>query len=321
MTDMRMGKHVRRLVKGLRFLRRRKPPAPNPARTDYRWSIGIYVGESPFALRSPEQVSNPVLTHENISDVTADSVADPFMLKRDGEWYMFFEVMNRETRKGEIGLATSTNGLRWTYRQRVLAEPFHLSYPYVFQWLNDYYMLPESYQATSIRLYKAVDFPTQWSFVGSLLRGEEFVDPSIFRIDSMWWLLAGLGTRPHRADVLRLFHATELLGPWVEHPVSPIIAGNPHIARPAGRVLVFDGRVYRFTQDCCPDYGTQVRAFEITELTTGSYCEQEVPDNPVLAGSGAGWNAFGMHHIDAHPRENGSWIACVDGYFRERVQA
>jgi hypothetical protein len=262
-----------------------------------------------------------VLTHADISDVAASFVADPFMLRRESTWYMFFEIMNRETGKGEIGLATSENGLQWTYRQRVLEEPFHLSYPYVFQWLNDYYMIPETYQATSIRLYKAVDFPTQWSFIGTLLGGQEFVDASIFHIEGTWWLLAGHGTRPHRADVLRLFHAPELPGPWVEHQASPIVTGNPHIARPAGRVLVFDGRVYRFAQDCYPHYGIQVRGFEITDLTTRSYCEQEVPENPVLAASGTGWNASGMHHVDAHPGQNGSWIACVDGYFRQRLEA
>lgn len=315
---------IRRLVKRLRLLRRSKTPGDAPpysARTEDRWSIGIYVGQSPFALRSPEQGRNPVLTHADISDVAASFVADPFMLRRDSTWYMFFEIMNRETRKGEIGLATSANGFRWTYRQRVLKEPFHLSYPYVFQWRNDYYMIPETYQTTSIRLYKARDFPTQWLFVGTLLDGQEFVDSSIFHIDGMWWLLAGHGTRPHRADVLRLFHAPELLGPWVEHQASPIIAGNPHIARPAGRVLVFDGRVYRFAQDCCPHYGTQVRGFEITELTTRSYREQEVSEHPVLAASGAGWNASGMHHVDAHLGENGPWIACVDGFFRQQVEA
>jgi hypothetical protein len=36
--------------------------------------------------------------------------------------------------EGEIGLATSEDGLKWDYKQVVLNEPFHLSYPYVFEW-------------------------------------------------------------------------------------------------------------------------------------------------------------------------------------------
>src|SRR5205823_6417872 len=150
------------------------------------WSIGIYSGRSPFDL-APRQSRNPVLTREAVSDVAASFVADPFMLDVNNVRYMFFEVMNWRANKGEIGLATSEDGLKWIYRQIVLAEPFHLSYPYVFEWMNQYYMIPESYQAGSIRLYKASRFPSQWVCVGSLLSGPHFVDPSIFRYEDRWW--------------------------------------------------------------------------------------------------------------------------------------
>ena len=114
---------------------------------------------------------------------------------------------------------------------------------------------------------------------------------------------------------MRLFHADELTGPWLEHPESPIVQGNPSIARPAGRVLVLGDSVVRYTQDCYRTYGTQVRAFEVTDLTTKSYHEREIEDkNPVLTGTGNGWNAGGMHHIDPHVTEDGRWIACVDGW-------
>lgn len=228
---------------------------------------------------------------------------------------MFFEVMNRRTGKGEIGLATSKNGLKWTYQQIVLAEPFHLSYPYIFEWMNDYYMIPESFRAGAIRLYKALSFPTKWLFVGPLLGGSVFLDPSVFRYNDKWWLFTE--TNPdHKYDTLRLYHTDDLMGTWLEHPQSPIIEGNAHIARPGGRVLVFDNKVIRYTQDCYPTYGTQVRAFEITELTTARYHERQVSERAILAASGDGWNKSGMHHIDPHLLEDGRWIACVDGWSR-----
>ena len=77
------------------------------------WSIGIFVGESPFHLATPRDTVNPVLTRESVSDVPAGFVADPFMVRRDGGWYMFFEVLNQQANNGEIGLATSGNGLKW----------------------------------------------------------------------------------------------------------------------------------------------------------------------------------------------------------------
>ena len=279
------------------------------------WAIGIYTGETPFQLDSPDAIHNPVLTRHSVNDRRAEFVADPFMLPNDVGWHMFFEVMNGKSRKGEIGVATSADGFRWEYQQIVLSERFHLSYPCVFEWAGDYYMIPESFQARSVRLYRADEFPTRWSLVTTLLDGNQYVDASIFRFDERWWLFVGQGAPPYRADTLRLFNASELTGPWLEHPQSPVVAADRSSARPAGRVLSHNGRLIRYGQDCSRHYGTRVLGFEIQELTTASYQEREIVGNPVLAASGLGWNESGMHHLDARPMNDGSWIACVDGYF------
>jgi hypothetical protein len=278
------------------------------------WSIGIYTGDSPFQLHAPPDHRNPVLTSDAVSDLPAKFVADPFLVRGDSVWYMFFEVLNRQTDKGEIALAVSDNGFDWRYRQRVLAEPFHLSYPYVFKWRGVYYMVPETLKAGAVRLYRAQTFPTRWSYVAPLLQGA-WADPSIFRFANKWWMFAC--SPPYQHDTLWLFFADDLRGPWRKHPASPIIAGDKHRARPAGRVLVFDNRIIRFAQDCMRRYGSQVRAFEISELTTTRYVEREHENSPVLTASGAGWNRLAMHHVDPHLMPDGKWIACVDGHSEE----
>lgn len=286
-----------------------------PVRRSQLWSIGIYRGTSSVELGPPDDASNPVLTCEDILDVPARLIADPFMLRVDRVWYMFFEVLNRRTGKGEIGFATSADATRWTYHRIVLAEPFHLSYPYVFEWMNDYYMIPETGAAECVRLYRASRFPDQWALIGMLLNGMHFVDSSIFRFDGRWWLFAE--TSPSVThDTLRLYYANDMMGPWSEHPASPIITGNPHIARPAGRVVVDGGRVIRYAQDCSPSYGTRVRAFEVTTLTTRAYSEHPASEQPVLDASGHGWNGSGMHHLDPHRLGASRWVACVDGWVR-----
>lgn len=285
---------------------------PEPAAQDL-WSIGIYYGTSPFSLAPHPGRSNPVLTLNDVSDVPATLVADPFMLRVHDTWHMFFEVFNWRSNKGEIGLATSRDGLSWTYQQIVLTEPFHLSYPYVFEWMGDYYMIPESYQSGSIRLYRAVDFPLRWTHVGNLLEGSYFVDPSIFRYKEQWWLLTE--TNPEmKHDTLRLYSAAHLMGPWREHSRSPIVSGDPEAARPGGRVLVINGRVFRFSQNCVPSYGTSVRAFEFTKLTAADYAESEVGRRPIIGPGADDWNISGMHHVDAHQLDDGTWIASVDGW-------
>jgi hypothetical protein len=273
-----------------------------------RWSIGIYTGSSPFELVAPANVRNPVLTARDITDLRTAFVADPFMVRADSTWYMFFEILDARTYRGKIGLAVSQDGLRWAYKGIVLSEPYHLSYPYVFQWQNQCYMVPDGRGVKSVRLYKAIRFPEDWSFVRVLIE-KEYMDSSIVQYANRWWLFAS----NLENDALHLFHADDLMGSWSEHAQSPIIKGNSHIARPGGRVLVLDGRIFRYAQDDKPTYGNQVHAFEITELTQACYREKEVAPNAVLKASGTGWNAHGMHNIDAHPMGDGTWIACVDG--------
>jgi hypothetical protein len=283
------------------------------------WSIAVYLGDSLLCFAPHEHAKNPILTRRDVSDVRAVFVADPFMLKVKDIWYLFFEVMDRDTVKGKIGLATSQNGLTWRYQRIVLKEPFHLSYPYVFEFDGEYYMIPESHQAKSIRLYKASSFPTEWSFFKTLVCGGYFADASIFRYDHSWWLYADTSPNMNH-DTLSLYHAAELTGPWLEHPKSPVVQGNPHGARPAGRVIVLGDRIIRYAQDCIPAYGTRVRAFEVSDLTENHYQERIAVADPVLAASGTGWNASGSHHIDPHRMNNGRWIAYVDGHFVGRVR-
>lgn len=281
-----------------------------------KWSIGIYSGNSPYNLSSDPNSLNPVLSSEDVTDVPAIFVADPFMIKDNGNWYMFFEILNAKTRQGDIGLASSKDGYNWKYIKVVLDESFHLSYPYVFKWEGQYYMVPETAKAGSVRLYRASDFPAKWKLVGNLLDGRH-VDPSLFNYENRWWMFVGDANGAN--DTLRLFYAADLMGTWIEHPQSPIIKKDARISRPGGRVIVYDGKIIRFTQDDQGTYGNKINAYEVTELTITDYSEKEIGDNPILNPTGNGWNKDGMHHVDLHKINKNKWLACVDGHRRNWV--
>lgn len=272
------------------------------------WSIGIYEGFTPFDLAPAGEIANPVLTGKDVFDIEAEFVADPFMLFKNGSYFMFFEVLNRETNQGDIGYAESIDGKHWEYRKVILDEIFHLSYPNVFEWNDDYYLIPESFHDLSVRLYKAVSFPHKWEFVGKLLSGYRYVDPSIFHYNDKWWLFV---TTPEN-EVLNLYYSSDLLGEWKPHPMNPIVKFNKNIARPGGRVITHNDRLYRMAQDDYPSYGIQVFVFEITELTEKSYAEKIVSEKPLVSMTGKGWNAAGMHHVDLH-KIGDKWMAAVDG--------
>src|SRR5687767_9872803 len=94
------------------------------------WSIGVLRGPSPFALRPEPQ---PILSVRDVTDIEAVFLADPFMVRANGAWHLFFEALNLDGRIGEIGRAVSRDGVTWEYGGIVLREPFHLSYPCVFE--------------------------------------------------------------------------------------------------------------------------------------------------------------------------------------------
>lgn len=275
------------------------------------WEIGILRGDSPLEWTSPSDGRNPILTARDVTDVQAEFVADPFMIRVGQHWYLFFEVMPR-TGRGEIGLAISRDTVTWEYQRIVLREPFHLSYPHVFAWDGAYYMIPETLDAHEVRLYRSRNFPFGWEHVRTLLRGQ-YADSTIFRHDDRWWLFTC--DTPHAHRSLRLYSASDLAGPWEEHPASPIVANDRARARPAGRILSHEGRLARFAQDCVREYGDRVWAFEITHLSREHYREVPASPRPVIgAGERDGWRTQRMHHVDAHPNGSEGWIACVDGW-------
>lgn len=276
------------------------------------WAIAIYEGPSPLELAPAGDARRPVLGARDVTDLDAMFVADPFMLPSDHGWDMFFEVMNRDTGRGEIALASSTDGRRWTYRERVIAEPFHLSYPYVFAWEGEHYLVPETLSQHCVYLYRAVEYPTRWEMDDVLLAGTPANDASLFRHDDRWWMFVETSD-DGLFDTLRLYHADDLHGAWTEHPDSPIVKGDATAARPAGRVVRHEGGLLRFAQDCSEIYGRHVTAYEVRELTTSTYREAPVGDGPVLRPAARGWNELGMHQLDAHRVAPARWVACVDG--------
>lgn len=274
-----------------------------------RWSIAVFEGDDPTALRLRNDSSGPVITRDDVTDVDAAFVADPFAVCRDGTWHLFFEVLNRTSGRGEIGLATSDDLRHWTYHKIVLAEPFHLSYPYTFEHDGNVYMVPEAGASGGVRLYRATQFPYEWVLESVLLTGPVLLDATVFAHDDRWWLFTDTSHR-HTHDTLRLYQAPSPLGPWSEHPASPVVTGDAAGARPAGRVVHTGDRLIRFAQDCSVRYGRQARAYEITHLTPTSYADRPVG---VVVGPGtASWNARAMHHVDAHQLDD-RWIAFVDG--------
>ena len=271
------------------------------------WSIKVFTSAAIIKKEPAEKLlETPTLKASDVTDLPAEFIADPFMISRNGSYYLFFEVLDKSTMKGVISFAHSQDGLTWKYERMVLQESYHLSYPYVFEHEGECYMIPETIEAGKILLYKAKQFPDNWEVLSELVEGQ-YADPSLFFYNQKWWMFASAKGQLH------LFHSHSLMDGWVEHSKSPLIRNNHHVTRLGGRVIVENNRIYRYTQDGKPRYGQAVRVFEITELTDHSYREKEI--NLVLNGMvNHDWRKDGMHSIDQVKTDDHKWLIAVDGH-------
>lgn len=278
------------------------------------WSIKVFRSDHMISKSLNEtNMDTPSLQASDVRDVQAEFVADPFIIQNDSKFYLFFEIFNKGSGRGEIGLAISADGAKWDYQQVVLREEFHLSYPQVFIIDDEIFMLPETSEANRVLLYKAKQFPFQWEIACELFEGN-FLDPSIVKYEDKWWIFAG-----SEGGNLHLFHSEQLMGPWIEHTQSPMISNNMKISRPGGRIIVSDENVYRYTQSDYPHYGDSVRVFKVNKLSELEYEEEEI--SLILSGSKkeGDWRKDGMHHIDQLKINDNQWLVAVDGHTFKKV--
>lgn len=194
-------------------------------------------------------------------------LADPFPIWRDGALHVFAEAFDYRTGHGTIDCLTLDPQFRLSDRRCVLHEPWHLSYPNVFEAEGEVWMLPEACASGSLTLYRANRFPDRWQADTRIDLSQPAIDPTLFHRNGRWWLFyTPAGTADERLSTLHLASAGALRGPWVEHPGNPIRVDRGG-ARPAGRVIVMtDGRMMLPVQDCRGTYGAAVRLLQIDRL-------------------------------------------------------
>ncbi len=285
-----------------KYKKRHRPPSP------YNWSIGIVAGSDPLNVRVIDAFPNPRFTADAIPGHRYSFVADPFLIEEGGEWFLFFEMFDREARRGEIGVATSPDAVHWTYAGPALQEPFHLSYPFVFEEGTNFFMIPESRAAREVRLYRAVEFPLKWELDRVLFKGN-YSDPTPVAWQGKWWIFATRGS--YSMDI---WYADDLRGEWRPHAKNPLYLYSKGRARNGGRPLVMGDKIFRFAQDSHGGYGRALRALVINELDPTRFVEHVVKSaDPLFSAHGDGWARVGMHHYSPVFTREGSWIAAVDG--------
>ena len=201
--------------------------------------------------------------------------ADPFVV-RDGErYFVLFEELKFTEERGYLrAMELGPNGALESPRT-ILDLPYHLSYPFVFEYEGSTYLLPEMSLEGRLELYRAVRLPYEWVLDRVIMDDAHLIDATIAQIDGRWWMFAcryleGLA----EWNDLVLFHADSPFGPWEPHRANPVVS-DVRFARPAGSLYRADGQWFRPAQDCTHTYGGGIRIQRIVRLTETEYVEEE----------------------------------------------
>jgi hypothetical protein len=190
--------------------------------------------------------------------------------------------MDYRDRVGQIDFFIFDASLQLCSRGTALREPWHLSYPFVFEAEGETWMLPEAYRSGTLTLYRARRFPHEWEPACTIPLDGPAIDATPVRYAGRWWLFyAPYGDPVRRRSHLHVAWAERVMGPWHLHPLNPVRVDLAS-TRPGGTPLTFESRIELPVQDCRATYGGAIRRLQITKLDESSF---QAHDQPWLSAS------------------------------------
>lgn len=261
-------------------------------------------------------VDNPILcSSEEEFNNQPDFVADPFILP--GTRTVFFEIFSKSwSPTAKIGWGELSRSFdRIEFKGIALEDDYHLSFPYVFHWEDDIYMVPDIWNKDGeapTYLYQMCGSETEWERVNEILPGNMLHDVVLMYYNDRWW---AFGSKQN--EELHVFHSKDLLQThWKPHKDNPVRV-SPKTTRPAGRPLKVNGEVFLFFQDCSNLYGECVKATKLHNLSVKTFDDSPVhgvKENFVGPGTAhLGWNSGRMHHVDFIREADGESFFITDG--------
>lgn len=232
--------------------------------------------------------------------------ADPFVVKKDNKFYIFIEEYIYRTERGHIAVMEMDMLGNYTQPRPVLQMPYHLSYPFVFEWNGDYYMIPESGDNQTVDLYRCTSFPDKWEHVKTLMSDVCTVDTTLFEYNGKWWMFLVMGEWGW--NELFVYYADSPLSDWQPVRRNPVLS-DVRSARPAGRIFKFGDYYYRPSQDCAKRYGYAMVINRMCRLDETGYEEE------IIAHIDPKWypGLLGTHTLN-HAEE----LTVIDGVFARR---
>lgn len=202
--------------------------------------------------------------------------ADPFVISRGELHYIFLEEFDYSKDKGHISVITLDEIGNQLQTQTIIDRPYHMSYPFIFEWNDVYYMIPETSSNKTIELYKCLGFPDKWEFVGNIMNNINAKDSTLFFHNQKWWLFTSVNETGNNSlpfNELFIYFTNDIFSnKWHQHADNPVITDSK-LSRSAGGIFIQEGEIFRPSQDCSGSYGKALNFNKISKIDEFEYSE------------------------------------------------
>ena len=251
--------------------------------------------------------SNPIITKDIVNDYDGvTGTADPFIIKKDGIYYCFFEISTGNVSTSTLGYAYSYDAITWTYGSKLSGLETRCAFPNVKLDSNgEWYMIPDT--SANLDVYKAVNFPSVWQKEYTLLNGK-FADTDIIKIGDIYYMFT-MKTGSN-LDCYYNESGDWKNTSWVLHPQSPVLQ-SPGM-RLSGNIIVNeDGSAIVPCQGTqTTQYGEKTTFYQFTNFSKTSISISG--GVTALTGSQGMWDGVAIHQISTLKCNNGN-LYVVDG--------
>ena len=204
--------------------------------------------------------------------------ADPHAVRANGRYYIFIEQWLFTEDKGHIAVIEMDDAGHSKPPVPIIERSYHMSYPFIFEYQDAYYMIPETASNSTVQLFKCVEFPYKWEFQYNLMEGVRVYDATLLYRNGRWWMFANMVENAGASswDELFVFHADSPLSKhWTPHECNPVVS-DCKSARSAGRFFESGGMLYRPSQNSSVRYGYGFNLARVEVLDEREYKEEIV---------------------------------------------
>ncbi|MCX5774190.1 MAG: hypothetical protein NTX05_06235 [Fusobacteria bacterium] len=204
--------------------------------------------------------------------------ADPFIIRESDKIYVFVEEYLYKLKKGYISVLELDSEFHLIKNTKIIENPYHMSYPFVFLVGGMYYMIPETAENNSVDLYRCNNFPYEWEIEKTLISEVKAVDTTICYANETYFLFTNIfssTTKDPYAKDLFLYFSEDIFQPFKKISCSPIVSDNSS-SRCAGKIFEMNNNLYRPSQNSSKVYGGSIKISKISLIDTLGYAEKKI---------------------------------------------